>query len=343
MREWISRVRGTFDLIEALEVGCFPNALLHWFAHDCADHAIRTANALGVTFDPCVRHALGTKRQWLVGDVGTRDLEAVERLLVQHTQHVSEQNTRAGMIRYLVCRSVLHAVSRYPSDIVLAPDWHNDLGALQRANGTALLVEHWQRRRLAYLLELWAELADDEVCSRWLHKEDVVQWEAPFGCLRSITLQQPHADLVRLLYKSIEGRTKPHPYRGPVLIHSASSVRPAYREHITLYQQEGTPSTTPWVTPPLPTPYAPDLGVVVATAQLIQVRPMTPMDLPRAFYPYHWSHQGLFAYVLADVQPLAQPVPMREQLGLCRVQWPLTVAIDDSNLHANHQGDTSCP
>lgn len=322
MRDWIYRVRydWRYDVRCALEMGCFPDTLIHWFVWDCAEHAVRTAEAQHVYFFPVLRESLATKKQWLLGQVSSQELTDAQHAVQRYAnklcgKHEEDPGAFSHALRCRVGESVLSALARMPQDIADTIHWYQDL-AVDRKE-----VEAWQRRRLAYLLEICCELQDDQAFVDFLAGEDITLWENPLSAteIHCFSTRQPHADLILQHHKTVEGRKQNTHHRGPVVIHASLTPN---QEHIEIFQQPGTRHTTPWIHPPIPTPYDPVLGRAVATAQLINSRPMIPDDIRRACYPYIWPHTDLYAWVLADVQPLPTPIPMRGMLGVFRSPWP---------------------
>ena len=171
--------------------------------------------------------------------------------------------------------------------------------------------------------------------------------------LRAISLWQPHASLVALGVKPIETRSWATKYRGRLLIHAAATDRggvlmaavPAlnavgYCENPMCREVHGGGRLRP-----LP------LGAFVATCTLIDVVPIidrysgvrsardrvltvdhtdgglvvvTPDDLPvwrdvTDQRPYGDFTPGRYAWLLADVEALPEPIPARGRQGLWRV------------------------
>lgn len=145
--------------------------------------------------------------------------------------------------------------------------------------------------------------------------------------MKAITLTQPWATLVAIGAKKIETRGWRTRYRGPLAIHAAKGF-PKEAQQLAYYvepfrtvlaQAHCIPTQAYGMTPEnLPT------GCVVATCELVECVliedhstdwglrwPITEQE--RAFGDYT---PGRYAWLLADVQPLATPVPARGALGL---------------------------
>jgi activating signal cointegrator 1 len=162
--------------------------------------------------------------------------------------------------------------------------------------------------------------------------------------VKALTLTQPWATLVALGAKRIETRSWPTAYRGPLAIHAAKGFPPSARDLC-----RKAPFDRPlWdhgirLWPDLP------LGVVIATCGLVDVLPIVakpvkgqhcvaPDDegLMRVWHPtevsgVHGHHSdtttehehefgdytpGRWAWVLADIERLKEPVPAHGALGL---------------------------
>jgi len=143
--------------------------------------------------------------------------------------------------------------------------------------------------------------------------------------MKALTLTQPWATLVAIGAKRIETRSWVTSYRGPLAIHAAKgfpkdarsfSVNPmcyeAIKNHLTSW-----PS---WMRSHIAYP----LGAVLATCQLVacvHVETLTNTTKreiyltaqERAFGNYD---PGRYAWVLDNVQQLAQPIPAKGALGL---------------------------
>lgn len=154
--------------------------------------------------------------------------------------------------------------------------------------------------------------------------------------MKALTLTQPWATLVAIGAKHIETRSWRTDYRGPLAIHAAKGK-----------DKTGVVITTPfWQVlkavdiNPLDLP----LGSVVATCQLVGVFsiPAEIAQLPLGLAdrtPYEWAWEGpdkrhysfkanyyerefgnyacgRFAWLLADVKQLPEPIPARGSLGL---------------------------
>ncbi len=130
--------------------------------------------------------------------------------------------------------------------------------------------------------------------------------------MKALTLTQPWASLVALGHKQIETRSWSTNYRGALYIHAAKGFPRWARDFAGEAQAGGRlPAELP-------------LGVLVATARLVDVRPtddpaLELSSLERRFGDYH---PGRFAWLLEDIEPLAEPIPWRGALGLFNVQLP---------------------
>ena len=158
--------------------------------------------------------------------------------------------------------------------------------------------------------------------------------------MRLLSLWQPWATLVAVGAKQIETRSWQTPYRGKIAIHAAikfpkEAMELCYQEpfYSALFDQEGFPRKE------LPT------GCIVATCDLldcIKVLPeqtgfhygpnlgtnpeggyrvwqVPPLQPERSFGNYE---AGRYAWLLGNIQPLAEPLPWKGAQGLRAIQWP---------------------
>lgn len=149
--------------------------------------------------------------------------------------------------------------------------------------------------------------------------------------MKAITLTQPWAQLVALGAKCIETRSWSTRYRGPLAIHAAAGLGPigGLQGLYDLCRSEPFRSVLLGAgilgTPALPR------GAIVATCELVEVYQIPEHQPLIGFYgddsSRHWdlTDQELafgdyspsrYAWLLADVEPLAEPIPARGALGL---------------------------
>lgn len=160
-----------------------------------------------------------------------------------------------------------------------------------------------------------------------------------------LTLWQPWASLVACRAKTVETRGWATKHRGRIAIHAAKTtqrVEPAVvalpEFHDALWPALGFSSR------PMPTAVRERLprGVIVAAANLVEV---LPVERITSWFPdggIAWENRwalgadcaaveegerplgdyssGRFAWFLADIEPLAEPVPFRGGQGLVR-KW----------------------
>lgn len=139
--------------------------------------------------------------------------------------------------------------------------------------------------------------------------------------MKTITLTQPWATLVALREKRIETRSWRVNYRGPLAIHAAKRFPPdaqylCFKEPFRKilvdrysFVMGGEIYLGKHKFP---------LGAIVATCRLVDIQPTiaiadTISDQERAFGDYS---PGRFAWILEDIEPLAQPVPAKGKQGL---------------------------
>lgn len=148
--------------------------------------------------------------------------------------------------------------------------------------------------------------------------------------MRTLTLTQPWASLVAIGAKRIETRSWRTDYRGPVAIHAGKGLADMSNdEYIRLCFSEPFRSA---LGPHYETVKDIPRGVIVALARLVDCDHtyyftdgimnkewMEQYEREREFGNYD---KGRFAWLLADVQRLAQPIPARGALGLWDWQPP---------------------
>lgn len=171
--------------------------------------------------------------------------------------------------------------------------------------------------------------------------------------VKALTLHQPWASLIALGVKSIETRSWSTSYRGPLAIH-AGKKRPGDGEIgcyvyddcrggtgwiAEIYSRDGYTgeAISDWIGDHMP------LGAVVATCTLVDVAPiatvangiahnrrrfLSVMGESLVFYddgdqetvtdqrPYGDFSPGRYAWLLSQIEPLAEPVPAKGRQGL---------------------------
>lgn len=119
--------------------------------------------------------------------------------------------------------------------------------------------------------------------------------------MKAITLEQPFASLMSVGAKTIETRPWSTDYRGPLAIHSAASSKPVSDPYYkSILVSAGLDVTQ------LP------LGKIVAIARLVGCKQVTTPEIP--CYPqlaFSNFIPGWYALELADIKPLAIPVPVK--------------------------------
>lgn len=140
--------------------------------------------------------------------------------------------------------------------------------------------------------------------------------------MKALTLTQPWATLVAIGAKRVETRSWTTNYRGPLAIHAAKGFP---REAMDFARMERTLGRLPARIP---------RSCIVATARLVAVRSTMEVEqeisaLERLYGDYS---SGRFAWILDDVQQLAEPIPARGALGL----WTWTP--EDAALRAVGEG-----
>lgn len=133
--------------------------------------------------------------------------------------------------------------------------------------------------------------------------------------LKALSLWEPWASLVACGAKRVETRSWSTSHRGEIAIHAACRWGREQRE---------IASERAFVVA-LGDGFEPKLGSVLAVANLIDVREITPSSVPphpeSAFGDFT---PGRFAWFLADVRAVAPPVPSRGAQGM----FLMSVAIE---------------
>ena len=174
--------------------------------------------------------------------------------------------------------------------------------------------------------------------------------------LRAASLWQPYASLIALGLKRIETRGWATSYRGPLLIHAAKRLVGRRGDRWTLGDVEIERDAAGYLLrgPALSWPYRLPLGAAVARANLVDCVPtedivfygntidllgapwvQVPADGPdepayvevdASERPYGDFGPGRFAWLLADVEPIRNPIPMTGRQGLWK---PDPALLDD--------------
>lgn len=160
--------------------------------------------------------------------------------------------------------------------------------------------------------------------------------------MKALTLTQPWATLVAIGAKRIETRSWSTSYRGPLAIHAAKGLGPVGGKRGLMEQCAIEPFNTVLkaagerhyaqhtsLRAMAEHPFMP-LGMIVAVCNLYDCVPVDmPMIYKRGFAqwavpPGNISHEyafgdytpGRFAWLLADIEPLSEPIPAKGALGL---------------------------
>lgn len=113
---------------------------------------------------------------------------------------------------------------------------------------------------------------------------------------RAISIRQPWAWAIAAGLKDVENRSWRTSYRGPLLIHAGLTID---QDGLDELARRG-------VTPRLDQL---ERGALIARVRLVDVVTDSPSS---------WADAGSFHFVLADVEPLAEPIPCRGMVGLFR-------------------------
>lgn len=132
--------------------------------------------------------------------------------------------------------------------------------------------------------------------------------------MKVITLYQPWASLIALGYKTIETRSWSTPYRGPLAIHAGKKwtwvEKDAKSQAIGWLRDRGQDvrgllGQTP-------------LGSIVAVADLIDCQGFNTSTHEFTDYDHAFGdiRSGRFAWFLANIRALEQPIPFQGMQGL---------------------------
>jgi hypothetical protein len=154
--------------------------------------------------------------------------------------------------------------------------------------------------------------------------------------MKCLTVRQPHASLIAVGAKTFETRSWRTNYRGLIAVHAGKKF--CYE---ILYEHEASraakealsyKSTNMWDYLEWDLPY----GAVVAVAELTECwlisgggflvdnNRRNRRELPEAELPFGDFTPGRYAWELANVRKLPEPVPMRGQQGL----WNLAESVE---------------
>lgn len=141
--------------------------------------------------------------------------------------------------------------------------------------------------------------------------------------MKALTLTQPWAALVALGIKRVETRSWSTRYRGPLLIHAASTWTAPDRLFAERLAERGLLPER-WQGP-LDLSRPPDGGCLVAHCVLDVVVPATPADIARLVLEHDLApverelgdyFEGRWLWLLDSVVAIAKPIPWRGRLGL---------------------------
>lgn len=130
--------------------------------------------------------------------------------------------------------------------------------------------------------------------------------------MKALTVIQPWASAIVLGHKEIETRSWTTRYRGDIAIHAAKLFPTYAREFAETERVLGRiPERLP-------------LGAVIAVARLVDIRPTEELageisGLERLYGDYTPAR---FGWILAYIEPLAEPIPAKGSLGLWNWDMP---------------------
>lgn len=152
--------------------------------------------------------------------------------------------------------------------------------------------------------------------------------------MRVLTLTQPWATLIAIGAKQWETRSWQMPYRGPLAIHAAKELAGMTRKQFhylcttppfaAVLQQAGYAAADVVLSQHLPR------GVILATCTLVDIVPtdaLPPGTIGAQEEAFGDYSSGRFAWRLANVRLLAEPIPARGALGLWTFNHPALNAL----------------
>jgi len=157
--------------------------------------------------------------------------------------------------------------------------------------------------------------------------------------MKALSILQPWASLVVYGFKRIETRSWPTRHRGPLAIHAAGWFRKAQRER---YRQQ--PFRACLAAAGIHRMGDFPLGSIVGVVNVIDCVPVSDLCDAIDDRERHFGNFGadMFAWLLADPDPLKEPVPCVGQLGLFGLPAEL-VRGPWSVVRGQRQTPVSCP
>jgi hypothetical protein len=148
--------------------------------------------------------------------------------------------------------------------------------------------------------------------------------------LRALTVRSPWAWAITCAQKSVENRSRNMTHRGPLAIHAGARsrwdpagewsylVRPAWEVHVrTIPGWPGLPAAD--IELSRKTTLMP-FGAIIALVDVTGCHHSDDcMDAAGAYACSEWAVAGQWHITLADIRPLAEPVPAKGALGVWKV------------------------
>lgn len=119
--------------------------------------------------------------------------------------------------------------------------------------------------------------------------------------MKAISIRQPWAWLVAAGHKTVENRSKPHSYRGPLLIHAGQKFDRLQWWAVKEWLEEVFPRIR------LPEPGELALGALIGRAVLVDVRRDSKSP---------WAQEKKWHWILAQARELEEPIGYKGKLGL---------------------------
>lgn len=149
--------------------------------------------------------------------------------------------------------------------------------------------------------------------------------------MKALSIRQPWTAMIAHGQKRIENRSRRTHYRGPIALHASGKDRwdAAGQSSDVVYAQW---RRLGWAGVPNRDSEHIDYGSVLAVADLVSCHehgdPTFPCDAAGAVRPCSpWAAEGQWHWEVANVRPLAEPVPCKGALGLWTLPGDVEAAV----------------
>lgn len=138
--------------------------------------------------------------------------------------------------------------------------------------------------------------------------------------MKALTIRQPWGTAITLLGKTVENRTWTNAHRGRIAIHAGAGTGPRQEYEDALETVAARSGLEPEGVARL----SAARGAVIAVADLVDICTIQVDDLDCSCDCGPWAAFDQCHWKLANVQPLAEPVPVKGALGL----WTLPADVE---------------